>query len=94
MLVLQAIDASGKMVGRKMHLTGGIGASPKGEAFGADYELPNEGAYLETCAAIANALWNERMFLLHGDAKLWMLERVANGSRGYAERGPVFYPNR
>jgi len=75
---VQAIDRIWEnVVGRKMHLTGGIGASPKGEAFGADYELPNEGAYLETCAAIANALWNERMFLLHGDAKyLDVLERV------------------
>jgi hypothetical protein len=69
------------VVGRKMHLTGGIGAMPAGEAFGADYDLPNASAYLETCAAIANALWNERMFLLHGDAKyLDVLERVATGS--------------
>ena len=60
-----------------MHLTGGIGASPAGEAFGANYDLPNASAYLETCAAIANALWNHRMFLLHGDAKyIDVLERV------------------
>jgi hypothetical protein len=85
------------VVGRKMHLTGGIGASPAGEAFGADYELPNASAYLETCAAIANALWNERMFLLHGDAKyLDVLERVIyNGFlSGVALSGDrFFYPN-
>jgi DUF1680 family protein len=85
------------VVGRKMHLTGGIGAMPAGEAFGADYDLPNASAYLETCAAIANALWNERMFLLHGDAKyLDVLERVIyNGFlSGVSLSGDrFFYPN-
>jgi DUF1680 family protein len=56
------------VVGRKLYLTGGIGARHTGEAFGDDYELPNAEAYAETCAAIANILWNQRMFLLHGDA--------------------------
>ena len=85
------------VVGRKLHLTGGIGALPAGEAFGANYELPNAGAYLETCAAIANALWNERMFLLHGDAKyVDVLERVIyNGFlSGVSMTGDrFFYPN-
>ncbi|MBI3959405.1 MAG: glycoside hydrolase family 127 protein [Chloroflexi bacterium] len=57
------------VVGRKLYLTGGIGARHTGEAFGDDYELPNTEAYTETCAAIANILWNQRMFLLHGDAR-------------------------
>ena len=26
-------------------------------------------AYCETCAAIGNDYWNQRLFLLHGDAK-------------------------
>jgi DUF1680 family protein len=85
------------VVSKKIHLTGGIGASPDGEAFGANYDLPNSTAYLETCAAIANALWNERMFLLHGDAKyLDVLERVIyNGFlSGVALSGDrFFYPN-
>lgn len=85
------------VVSKKIHLTGGIGASPDGEAFGANYDLPNATAYLETCAAIANALWNERMFLLHGDAKyLDILERVIyNGFlSGVAMTGDrFFYPN-
>jgi DUF1680 family protein len=85
------------VVSKKIHLTGGIGASPDGEAFGANYDLPNATAYLETCAAIANALWNERMFLLHGDAKyLDVLERVIyNGFlSGVALTGDrFFYPN-
>lgn len=95
---VQAIDRIWEnVVSRKMHLTGGIGASPKGEAFGADYELPNVNAYLETCAAIANAFWNERMFLLHGDAKyVDVLERVIyNGFlAGVSLSGDrFFYPN-
>jgi hypothetical protein len=65
------------MVGKRLYITGGIGARHGGEAFGDDYELPNREAYAETCAAIANALWNERMFLLHGEAKyIDVLERV------------------
>jgi DUF1680 family protein len=57
------------LVGTKMYITGGIGARHDGEAFGDAFELPNESAYNETCAAVGNALWNHRMNLLHGDAK-------------------------
>jgi DUF1680 family protein len=65
------------VVTRKLYITGGIGARGGGEAFGAAYELPNRTAYAETCAAVANILWNQRMFLLHGDAKyVDVLERV------------------
>ena len=85
------------VVGRKLHVTGGIGAHRKGEAFGADYELPNESAYLETCAAIANALWNDRMFRFKGETKyVDVLERtVYNGFvSGISLSGDeYFYPN-
>lgn len=54
------------MVERKMYITGGVGARHKGEAFGDDYELPNARAYAETCAAIANFMWNWRMLLASG----------------------------
>ena len=67
------IDAIGRLwddvVSSKLYLTGGIGARHAGEAFGDAYELPNKTAYNETCAAIANCLWNHRLFLLHGDGK-------------------------
>lgn len=85
------------VVTKKLYLTGGIGARHAGEAFGADYELPNKSAYNETCAAIANAFWNQRMFLLHGDAKyIDVLERVIyNGFlSGVSLQGDsFFYPN-
>ena len=85
------------VVSRKLYLTGGIGARRDGEAFGDDYELPNRTAYAETCAAIANAMWNHRLFLLHGDAKyLDVLERIVyNGVlSGVSLDGErFFYPN-
>jgi DUF1680 family protein len=65
------------VVGRKLYLTGGIGARHNGEAFGDDYELPNDTAFAETCAAVANIFWNQRMFQLHADAKFVdVLERT------------------
>ncbi|MCY3834134.1 MAG: glycoside hydrolase family 127 protein [Chloroflexi bacterium] len=65
------------VVGKKLSLTGGIGARHEGEAFGDDYELPSLTAYNETCAAQANILWNQRMFLLSGNAKyVDVLERT------------------
>ncbi|MDH7561704.1 MAG: glycoside hydrolase family 127 protein, partial [bacterium] len=85
------------VVGKKLSMTGGVGARRHGESFGDDYELPNKEAYNETCAAIANALWNHRMFLLHGDAKyIDVLERVLyNGFLpGVSLGGDLFfYPN-
>jgi DUF1680 family protein len=96
--LLTAVDRIwNDVVGRKMHLTGGIGARAAGEAFGEAYELPNATAYNETCAAIANALWNQRMFLLHGDARyVDVLERVIyNGFLSGISLGgdEFFYPN-
>jgi DUF1680 family protein len=85
------------VVGKKMYITGGIGSHSGGESFGGDYDLPNASAYCETCAAIANAFWNHRMFLLTGDAKyLDVLERVIyNGIiSGIGLTGDeFFYPN-
>jgi len=57
------------VISKKMYVQGGVGAIGDGERFGDNYELPNATAYNETCAAIAQVFWNERMFLLHGDSK-------------------------
>ncbi|WP_343746583.1 beta-L-arabinofuranosidase domain-containing protein [Chitinophaga sp.] len=85
------------VVDRKLYITGGIGATGNGEAFGHAYELPNMSAYAETCAAIANVYWNSRMFLLHGDAKyIDVMERTLyNGLlSGVSLSGDhFFYPN-
>lgn len=85
------------IVGKKLYITGGIGATHQGEAFGANYELPNLTAYCETCAAIGNVYTNYRLFLLHGDAKYFdVLERTLyNGliSGVSMDGGSFFYPN-
>ncbi|RAK69290.1 glycoside hydrolase family 127 protein [Hymenobacter edaphi] len=76
--MLAAVDSIWQnMVGKKLYVTGGTGAVPGGERFGGNYELPNATAYNETCAAVANVYWNQRMFLLHGEAKyIDVLEKV------------------
>lgn len=53
----------------RMYVTGGLGPSAHNEGFTTPYDLPNDSAYAETCAAIASVFWNQRMALLHADAK-------------------------
>ena len=81
----------------KIYITGGIGATGSGEAFGSNYELPNMTAYNETCAAIGNDYWNHRLFLLHADARyIDVMERTLyNGLiSGVSLDGKLFfYPN-
>lgn len=74
---IDAIDTIWEdVVTSKLYITGGIGARHEGEAFGEAFELPNATAYNETCAAIANIYWNQRLFQLHGDARyIDVLER-------------------
>jgi len=85
------------IVSKKLYITGGIGATNQGEAFGRNYELPNMTAYCETCAAIGNVYVNHRLFLLHGESKYYdVLERsLYNGliSGMSLDGGAFFYPN-
>ncbi len=76
--LLKAIDTIWmNMVSKKIYVQGGAGAVGSGERYGDNYELPNATAYNETCAAIANVYWNQRMFQLHGDAKyIDVLEKI------------------
>ena len=95
---LHAIDAiCNNIISKKYYITGGVGARHEGEAFGADYELPNLTAYNETCAAISMVYLFQRMFLLHGDSKyIDCLERTLyNGviSGMSMDGGRFFYPN-
>ena len=66
------------VVFQKMYITGAVGALPNGissakdkvhEAYGREYQLPNINAYNETCANIANAMWNYRLLSITGDAR-------------------------
>lgn len=95
---IKAIDRIwDNIVGKKYYITGGIGATSNGEAFGKNYELPNMSAYCETCAAIGNVYVNHRLFLLHGDSKYYdVVERTLyNGliSGVALDGGGFFYPN-
>lgn len=95
---VNAIDKIWENVaGKKLYITGGIGATGSGEAFGKNYELPNMTAYNETCAAVGNDYWNHRLFLLHADARyIDVMERTLyNGliSGVSLDGESFFYPN-
>ena len=95
---IEAIDRIwDNIVSKKLYITGGIGATNHGEAFGKNYQLPNMSAYCETCAAIGNVYVNHRLFLLHGESKYYdVLERTLyNGliSGISLDGGGFFYPN-
>ena len=46
---------------KRMYVMGGIGTSKSNEGFTRDYDLPNESAYAETCAAIGLMYWAQRL---------------------------------
>ncbi len=85
------------VIDRKLYLIGSVGQHGAGEGYAGAYKLTNLKAYNETCAAIALAMWNHRMFLLHGDSKyVDVLERIVyNGFlSGVSLSGDqFFYPN-
>jgi DUF1680 family protein len=58
-----------RTVARRTYLTGGMGAHHEGESFGADFELPSDRAYSETCAGIGSIMLNYRLLLATGDEK-------------------------
>lgn len=56
------------MTGRRMYITGGVGAVSFDEKFGNDYYLPSD-AYLETCAAVGSGFFSNNMHRLTGDGR-------------------------
>lgn len=57
------------LTGSRMYVMGGIGTSSQNEGFTSDYDLPNESAYAETCAAIALIFWAQRMLQIDLDRR-------------------------
>ena len=57
------------IVRKKLYITGGIGGTVHGEAFSYNYDLPNDSAYSETCAAIGLAFFARRMLQIKPDSK-------------------------
>ena len=82
------------VVSRKLYLIGGVGSRHEIEGFGPPYELPNEKAYCETCAAIALIMYSHRMFLFEKDAGYYdVLERSLynNVLAGVSMTGDTFF---
>ena len=73
---LEALERFWKsIVATRLYLTGGTCA--RRENNHEHYDLPNQKAVCESCAAMANVLWGYRLFLLHGNAKyVDVLERI------------------
>lgn len=68
--LLEAVAAQWETtVARRTYLTGGMGAHHAGESFGADYELPPDRAYNETCAGVASVMLSWRLLLATGDPR-------------------------
>jgi DUF1680 family protein len=62
---------------RRMYVTGGIGSSAYQEKFTIDYDLPNDRAYTETCAAIGLLLFAHRMLQFEANSEYAdIMERV------------------
>ncbi len=62
---------------KRMYITGGIGSARHNEGFTEDYDLPNETAYCETCAAIGLVFWAHRMLQFECDGRYAdVMERV------------------
>lgn len=58
-----------RTIARRTYLTGGQGSRHEDEAFGEDWELPNDRAYSETCAGIGSIMFAWRMLLADGDPR-------------------------
>lgn len=54
---------------RRMYVTGGLGSAAQNEGFTEDYDLPNDTAYVETCAAIGFIFWLRRMAQFDSERK-------------------------
>ena len=56
-------------VARRTYLTGGMGSTHTGEAFGDDFMLPPDRAYSETCAGIGSVMLAWRLLLATGETR-------------------------
>lgn len=53
----------------RLYVTGGMGASAANEGFTADYDLPNDTSYAETCASVGFTFWMQRMLGIAPDGR-------------------------
>jgi DUF1680 family protein len=57
------------LMSTRVYVTGGLGSSENNEGFSRDYDLPNDQAYAESCAAVGLVLWAHRMLQVTGQAQ-------------------------
>jgi len=83
-----------RTLARRTYITGGMGSHHQDEAFGADYELPPDRAYCETCAGIASVMVAWRLLLARGDLRYGdVIERALYNvvATSPAEDGKAFF---
>jgi uncharacterized protein len=82
------------LTGKQMYLTGGIGPAAANEGFTAEYDLPNDTAYAETCASVGLVFWASRM-LGRGPNRRFadvMEQALYNGAlAGLSQDGATFF---
>ncbi|MEF2277390.1 beta-L-arabinofuranosidase domain-containing protein [Deinococcus sp. YIM 134068] len=79
---------------RRLYVTGGLGPSAHNEGMTTDYDLPNDTAYAETCAAVGLVFWAQRMLNLTGEGRYAdVMERALynNVLGGVARDGRHFF---
>ena len=79
---------------RNLYVTGGFGPSKENEGLTYDYDLPNDSAYAETCAAVALVFWSSRMLGRAPDAHYAdVMERALynNVLSGLSDDGTHFF---
>jgi DUF1680 family protein len=79
---------------KRMHITAGIGPVQSNEGFTTDYDLPNEGAYLETCATVGLVFWAHRLLNAERDGDVADVMECAlyNGTiSGVSHDGLTFF---
>ncbi|HEY8360970.1 MAG TPA: beta-L-arabinofuranosidase domain-containing protein, partial [Ramlibacter sp.] len=85
------------VTGKQMYVTGGIGPAARNEGFTDYYDLPNDTAYAETCAAVGLAFWASRMLGRQPDRRYAdiMEQALYNGALSglSADGSRFFYEN-
>ncbi len=82
---------------KRMYITGGVGSSGHLERFTADYDLPNDRMYCESCASVGLMMFGQRMAALTGNASYYdtveraLCNTVLGGIQAEGDR--YFYVN-
>jgi len=82
------------LTSKRLYVTGGLGPSADNEGFTADYDLPNETSYAETCAAVGLVFWSSRMLEMGPNARYGDVMELAlyNGAiSGLSLDGSLFF---